>query len=104
MGEPDFSALLEQAQQMQAGLLAAQERLAATLVTGTSGGGVVTATVTGTGDLVGLDISPEVCDPEDTETLADLIVAAVRDATTEASAAAAESMGPLVEGLALPGA
>ncbi len=75
--------ILAQAQAMQAQMSAAQDKLNAAEVTGTSGGGLVTATVKGTGELVTLTIKPEVCDPTDTETLADLIVAAVRDATNK---------------------
>ncbi len=72
--------ILAQAQAMQAQMSAAQEKLNAAEVSGTSGGGLVTATVKGTGELVKLTIKPEACDPADTETLADLVVAAVRDA------------------------
>ena len=61
---------------MQNQLEAAQADLANQTVHGTAGGGLVEATLTGTGELVGLRISPEACDPTDTETLADLIVAA----------------------------
>ena len=104
--QPDMSKLLEQAQQMQQQLMEAQQRLAETEVEGTAGGGLVTAKVTGTGDLVGLDIKPEACDPDDTETLADLVVAAVQNATSTAHEMAAQQLGPLTGGLGadLPGA
>jgi nucleoid-associated protein EbfC len=104
--QPDMNQLLEQAQQMQQQLMEAQRQLAETEVQGTSGGGLVTAKVTGTGDLIGLDISPEACDPEDTETLADLVVAAVQHATNSAHELAAEQLGPLGGGFGgggLPG-
>jgi nucleoid-associated protein EbfC len=103
---PDMNHLLEQAQQMQQQLMEAQRELAETEVEGTAGGGLVTAKVTGTGDLVGLDISPEACDPADTETLADLVVAAVHNATSAAHERAAERLGPLAGGMGggdLPG-
>ncbi len=76
--------LLAQAQAMQAQMASAQDKLASAEVTGTSGGGLVTATVSGTGELTKLVIKPEAVDPDDTETLADLVVAAVRDASTKA--------------------
>ena len=60
---------------------------------------MVTATVTGAGELVGLVIKPEAVDPDDTETLADLVLAAVRDANTRAQALAAAKLGPLAGGL-----
>ena len=97
--EGDMSGLLAQAQAMQQQLLTAQEELAATQVTGSAGGDLVEATVTGAGELVGLKIQPQAVDPEDTETLADLIVAAVRDANHQAQAVAAAKLGPLAGGL-----
>jgi nucleoid-associated protein EbfC len=108
-GQGDMQSLLEQAAQMQQQLIQAQEELSGMEVEGTSGGGLVTAKVTGAGDLVGLLIAPEAVDPDDTETLADLIVAAVRDATSNAQELAAAKLGPVagglgdVGGLQLPG-
>lgn len=98
-GQPDMQQLLKQAQKMQQDLLVAQEELANARVKGSAGGGLVTATVTGTGELVGLEIDPKAVDPEDIETLADLILAAVRDATRAASELQAKTMGPLTQGL-----
>ena len=72
-------------------------------IEGSAGGDLVTATVTGSGELVGLVINPEAVDPSDTETLADLIVAAVRDATNKAQAIAASKLGPLAGGLGMGG-
>jgi len=95
----DMSGLLAQAQAMQQQLLNAQQELAQTRISGTSGGDLVTATITGAGELVGLEIKPEAVDPEDTETLADLIIAAVRDATHKSQALAAAKLGPLAGGL-----
>lgn len=96
--------LLQQAQQVQQQLQSAQEELTEARVTGTAGGGLVTATVTGTGELAGLVISPEAVDPADTETLADLVLAAVRDATNAASRLQQEKMGSLAGGFpGLPG-
>jgi DNA-binding YbaB/EbfC family protein len=98
-GMPDMQQILQQAQQMQQQLVDAQEELAQTEVTGTSGGGMVTATVTGSMELKNLDIDPKVVDPADTETLADLVVAAVRDATASAQKLTEEKLGPLAGGL-----
>ena len=97
--EGDMSAFLEQAQAMQQQLLDAQEEMANSRFDGTAGGDLVTATVTGTGELVGLVIKPAAVDPDDTETLADLVVAAVRDANHKAQAIAASKLGPLTGGL-----
>ena len=90
--------LLQQAQQMQQDLASAQQELAATEVTGSAGGELVTATMTGTGELTGLTIAPAAVDPDDIETLQDLVVAAVRDAKRAADDLTAERMGPLAGG------
>ncbi len=91
--------LLKQAQQMQQQLVAAQEQLAQAEVTGSAGGGLVTATMTGDGELTALTIAPAAVDPDDLETLQDLVVAAVRDASRVAADLTAERMGPLAGGL-----
>ena len=94
-----MSQLLEQAQRMQQQLTAAQEQLAQEEVTGSAGGGLVTATMTGSGELTAVTISPEAVDPDDLETLQDLVVAAVRDASRAAAELTASRMGPLAGGL-----
>jgi DNA-binding YbaB/EbfC family protein len=82
---PDMQSLLEQASVMQ-------QQLGDARVTGTAGGGAVTATVSGTAELLALTIDPSVCDPAEAETLADLVVAAVHDATASASRLAADAL------------
>jgi DNA-binding YbaB/EbfC family protein len=91
--------IVQQAQKMQEQLMAAQQELADAEVRGSAGGGLVTATVSGTGELKNLAIDPKAVDPDDTETLADLVVAAVRDANHNAQQVASEKMGPLAGGL-----
>ena len=98
-GQPDMAQLLQQAQQMQQHLVAAQEELARTEVTGRAGGGLVTATMTGSGDVQAITIAKDAVDPDDIETLQDLVVAALHDAKREADALAAQTMGPLAGGL-----
>jgi DNA-binding YbaB/EbfC family protein len=90
---PDMSALLAQAQRMQEQLLAAKEDLASAVVEGSVAAGLVTARVKGTGELIGLDIKPEAVDPDDTETLADMIVVAIRVANDNAQALISERLG-----------
>ncbi|WP_245581254.1 YbaB/EbfC family nucleoid-associated protein [Propionicicella superfundia] len=84
--------LMAQAQAMQAQMMQAQEELTALRVTGTAGGGLVEVEVSGTGELTGVTISPEAWDPDDTEALGDLIVAAFRDAHGRASQVASAKM------------
>jgi DNA-binding YbaB/EbfC family protein len=78
---------------------AAQEELAATEVTGSAGGGLVTVVMTGTSELRSVTIDPSVVDPDDVETLQDLVVAAVRDAIRASQELAGERMGQLTQGL-----
>ena len=91
--------LMKQAQKMQQQLAAAQAELAEAEVDGQAGGGLVTAKVTGSGDLLSVMISPSVVDADDVETLQDLVVAAVRDAARNAQQLAADTLGPLTGGL-----
>jgi DNA-binding YbaB/EbfC family protein len=91
----DMGSLLQQAQQMQQQMEEAQRALGERKVTGTAGGGLVTATVTGLGELVDLKIAPEAADPQDTETLADLVIAAVQAANEEAEKLQKDKLGPL---------
>ncbi|MCX4981794.1 YbaB/EbfC family nucleoid-associated protein [Streptomyces sp. NBC_00572] len=103
-GQPNMQQLLQQAQKMQQDLARAQEELAATEVDGQAGGGLVKATVTGSGELRGLVIDPKAVDPEDTETLADLIVAAVQAASDNAQQLQQAKLGPLAQGMGgMPG-
>ena len=111
----DMQQLLAAAQQMQEQLMTAQQELAETEVQGTAGGGLVTAQVNGQGELVDLSIAPEVIDPADpaetAQTVADLVLAAVRDAYRAAGDLQQQKMGPLAgaigglgSGMGLPGA
>lgn len=97
--QPEMRQLMKQAQQMQQEMMAAQSELAQQQFTGTAGGGLVTATVSGSQELLEVKISPEVVDPEDVEMLEDLVVAAVRQAMEEAATAASDRLGGLAGGL-----
>ena len=94
----DMNALLEQAQAMQEQMQNAQSELANKTVTGSAGGDLVTVTMTGAGELTEVRIDPKAVDPDDTETLGDLVVAAVRDANNQVQALAAAAM-PQIPGL-----
>jgi DNA-binding YbaB/EbfC family protein len=102
-GQIDMQQLLAAAQQMQDQLMNAQQELADAVVEGSAGGGLVKAKVNGQGDLVDLTISPALVedgDAEDTaQTIADLVLAAVRDANRAAADLQAEKMGPLASGI-----
>jgi hypothetical protein len=101
----DLNKLMQQAAQMQADLAKAQEELANEVVEG-SAGGVVTAKATGAGRLVEVKIAAEAIDPDDPETLEDMVVAAVNNALEAAQSLAESRMGgmmPDLGGLNLPG-
>ena len=95
----DMNALLQQAQQMQQQMMNAQAQLAEATVDGTVADGLVTVTLNGTGELVDVKIRRGSFDPDDTEDLEDLIVAAYRDAKAKSEALASEKLGPLAGGL-----
>jgi nucleoid-associated protein EbfC len=101
----DMNKLMQQAAAMQEQLQKAQDELANEVVEG-SAGGVVTAKATGAGRLVAVTIAPEAIDPEDAETLEDLVVAAVNNALDAAQGLAESRMGgmmPDLGSLGLPG-
>jgi DNA-binding YbaB/EbfC family protein len=95
--------LQRMAQQMQQEMLRVQAELEATTVDGSSGGGVVSATVTGKQELVGITIDPTVVDASDVEMLQDLVVAAVNDALRASRDLAEEKMAAVTGGLKIPG-
>ena len=97
--QPDMSALLAQAQQMQQQLMEAQESLAVAEVHGQAGGGLVQVTMKGSGEVTAVTIDPKVVDPDDVETLQDLVVGAVRDAAHQVTVMAQSRLGPLAGGL-----
>jgi DNA-binding protein YbaB len=101
-GGLDLNALLQQAQQMQEQHSSAQDRLAETVVEGTVAGGAVKARVNGVGELIGLEIRQgefDGNDPDELEDLAAVIVAAYRDAKSQADALAGQALGPITGGL-----
>ncbi len=99
----DMRQLMQQAQKMQQDLQQAQSDLAERTYEATSGGGVVKATVRGSGELVSVEFDPSILDPDDPEMAGDLVVAAVNAALKMASDDAGAAMGGLAGGLDLGG-
>jgi nucleoid-associated protein EbfC len=99
----------EMMRQLQARMMKIQEDLAAQTIEASAGGGAVSVTISEIGmgpaqaKVQRVKISPEAVDPEDIETLEDLVVAAVNEALSKAQKAAADKLGPLTGGLKLPG-
>ena len=98
-GQPDLQMIMQQAQKMQEQLIAAQAELASSEVTGQAGNGLVQVTMTAAGEVLAVRIDPQVVDPEDVDTLQDLVVGALQDAARAAQQLQAEKMGPLAGGL-----
>ena len=94
--------IMKQLAKLQEDLAAVQEELAELRVQGSAGGGVVVATVSGTGELCDITIAPEAVDPEDVPMLQGLIVAAVREAQRQAAQTRQEKMSALTAGLPIP--
>lgn len=94
--------MMQQAAKMQEQMQAAQADLADKTVTATAGGGKVTVTANGAGDVLSIKIDPAVVDPADVEMLEDLILSGVQKAIEESKAMSQAEMGKLTAGLGLP--
>jgi DNA-binding YbaB/EbfC family protein len=102
----DMNKMLEQVQQMQSQMQKAQEELKNETVQATAGGGMVTVTATGDGEISEIKIDPKAIDPNDPELLADMVVAAVNEALRSAHGLLEAKLGPALggmQGLGLPG-
>jgi DNA-binding YbaB/EbfC family protein len=99
---PDFMKILQQAQEMQGRFQKIQDELAQQTVTGSAGGGMVTAVVSGTGQIKKIKLEPGVVNPADVEMLEDLVVVAISDAQQKAQKLAQDEMGKLTGGMSLP--
>ena len=95
--------LAKMAREMQANMAKAQAELAEATVEGTAGGGAVTIVLTGTQDIKDVRISKDAVDPEDIETLQDLVRVAFNDALTKSRELAAQRLGSVTGGLKIPG-
>ena len=103
MGGMNQMQMMKQAQKMQQDLLKMQEEMQSKEYEATVGGGMVTAVCNGSHELVRVNIDPEVVDPDDVETLQDLVLAAVNEALRQADEAQASNMSKLTGGLNLGG-
>jgi nucleoid-associated protein EbfC len=102
----DFNKMMEQVQQMQAQMQQAQEELKNETVQATAGGGMVTVTATGNGEIKEIKIDPKAIDPDDPELLEDMVLAAVNEALRSAQGLIEAKLGPAMgglSGLGLPG-
>ena len=99
----NYNQMLKQAQKMQADMAKAQDDLKNKSVTSSAGGGMVTVTANGQGDILGLDINPDAIDPGDVEMLQDMVLVAINDAISKARDMQAEVMQSATGGMNIPG-
>jgi DNA-binding YbaB/EbfC family protein len=95
--------LMQQMRKMQQEMVRVQEELANTVVEGTASGGLVTIGITGESQVKKVTIKPDAVDPDDIETLEDLIVVAFNDAIGKVQQLSAAKMGAVTGGLKIPG-
>lgn len=98
----DIGKMMKQAQELQSRMAEAQEEITRLEATGTSGGGLVSVTVTGKGELKALRVDPSLMKPEDAEIVEDLIVAAFSDAKNRVDALVVDRMQAVTGNLPLP--
>ena len=101
-GLADMGKMMKAAQEMQGKMVELQEELGRMTVVGESGAGLVKATSTAKGELVGLDIDPSIFNPDEKEVVEDLILAAIKDAQSRAAEKHQDEMRKLTEGMGLP--
>ena len=102
--QPNINQLLQQAQQMQAEMMKAQEALKDETVEASAGGGMVKVVMSGDMALRELTISPEAIDPDDPELLQDMVTAAVNEALRAAQELASTKLGGITGGMGgMPG-
>ena len=102
-GPSNMQAMLKQAQKMQEDMAAKQEELEAREYDVAAGGGVVKVKINGKKEILSVKIDPEVIDPDDAETLEDLVVAAVNEAIKKVEAVSSEEMQKITGAMSVPG-
>ena len=102
MQEPDLNQLTQNMQKMQQAMERIQRELASSTVEGSSGGGAVKITCNGALEFTAVKIDPEAVDPKDVETLEDLVLTALKDASQKARNLGEEQMGRQLSGIQLP--
>ena len=102
-GAGNMSEMLQQAQKMQEDMAAKQEELDAREYDVSAGGGAVSVRINGKKQILSLDIAPEIVDPDDIETLSDILVAAVNEAIKRVEDTNTAEMSKLTGALGMPG-
>lgn len=102
-GPTNMQGMLKQAQKIQEDMAALQEDLDAREYEIKAGGGVVTVKINGKLEILSIEISPEIVDPDDTETLSDIITAAVNEAIKKVNTTNSDEMNKVTGGINIPG-
>ena len=102
-GPQNMQAMLRQAQKMQEDMAALQEDLDAREYEIKAGGGMVTVNINGKKEILSIDIQPEIVDPDDIETLSDILVAAVNEAIKRVETTNADEMAKISGSMNIPG-
>ncbi len=102
-GPQNMNAMLKQAQKMQEDMNAMQAELETKEYEISAGGGMVKLTITGKKEIKNVKISPDIIDPDDIETLEDILTAAVNEAIKRVEDSAAEEMSKITGSLNIPG-
>ncbi len=102
-GPQNMNAMIRQAQKMQEDMAALQEELDAREYDISAGGGVVGVKINGKKEILSINIEPEIVDPDDIETLSDILVAAVNEAIKRVEDTNNEEMGKITGSVGLPG-
>ena len=102
-GAQNMNAMIRQAQQMQEDMTNLQEELDAKEYEVTAGGGVVTIKINGKKEIMSLDIKPEIVDPDDIETLTDVLLAGINEAIKKVEDVNSEEMSKITGGISMPG-
>lgn len=102
-GGGNMNNMMRQMQKLQKKMEEAQEKVNETELEATAGGGMVTVRINGNKEVLGIEIDPEIVDPEDVEMLQDMILVAVNDAINKANDLQEKEVGGLTGGLNIPG-
>ena len=102
-GPQNMQAMIRQAQKMQEDMATLQEELDAREYEIKAGGGVVGVKINGKKEILAIDIQPEIVDPDDIETLSDILVAAVNEAIKRVETTNSEEMDKITKGMNMPG-
>lgn len=102
-GPQNMNSMMKQVQKMQEDMAALQEDLETREYDVSAGGGMVSVKINGKREIIGLDIKPEIVDPDDIETLSDIIIAAVNEAIKKVDSTSESEMSKITGGISVPG-